>query len=249
MAQKSDEDTIISNNAELMALLLQVGRTFVQPQTAFVEQLFKRDGVLLIDVDHHNRWHKDDKVLNLRFEYQFTREGREYEIRGHVQNRDMKSVWLCFEYYDTANAGFYELGRPTPAGKRFKRGINSDQFEDANMQTVVEDLFNDWENFVERSCKIAVKDYAKEVATRGTREQQKQKLEADRNERELQRIQECETAYQKILKVSGLGTHKNGKELLDFAINAANTHQSSLNLEYAYDAALKCAKELAKLIG
>jgi hypothetical protein len=46
-----------------------------------------------------------------------------------------------------------------------------------------------------------------------------------------------------------LGTHKNGKELLDFAINAANTHQSSLNLEYAYDAALKCAKELAKLIG
>jgi hypothetical protein len=249
MARRIDEDTIISSNAELMALLLQVGRTFVQPQTAFAEQLFKRDGVLLIDIDNHNEWHKYDHALNLRFEYKFTREGRKYEIRGHVQNRDMKSVWLCFEYYDTPNAGFYELGRPTPAGKRFKRGFTADQFDDANVQTVVEDLFNDWENFVERSCKIAIKDYAKEVATHGTREQQMARLKAEGKKREQERIQECEEAYQKLLKQSGLDKFEKGEQLLDYAINAANTHKSSLNLQYAYDGTLESARKLAKLIG
>jgi hypothetical protein len=246
---RNDNDTIITNNAEMMALLLQVGRTFVQPQTVFVEQLFERNGVLRFDAVNHNQWHKDDKILYLPFEYKFTREGREYAIRGYLKNHNMKSVWLCFEYYDTPNAGFYELGRPTPAGKRFKRGIAADQFGDATVQTIVEDLFEDWENFVERSCKSAVKSYAVEVATSGTREEQMLKLKADNNAREQQRIQECETAYKKILKVSGLGAHKNGKDLLDFVLDISITSKNLLSVDYAYNKALEQASKLVKLLG
>jgi hypothetical protein len=248
----NNEDTIITNNAEMMALLLQVGRTFVAPQTLFVNELLKRGGVLSINMEHHTRWHADDKALYLKFEYKFTREGKEYQIRGDVQNRDNKngaSIWLCFDYYDSADAGFYERGRPTPAGKRFKRGFTEAQFDAPELPTIINELLNDWENFTQRSCKMAVTAYAKEVASSGTREQQMQKLKADNNERERQRLNACEAAYQKILKQSGLAAYDKGQKLLDFVLDASSSSKNSLSIDYAYEKALKYARKLAKLLG